>query len=87
MSDFAITMPIDKEIMMPIIYGMTYEQLIAHFGSQVKAASALDLKQPSISLWKERGGIPFERQCHIQLVTGGVLKASREHAPKKAVQP
>lgn len=53
---------------------MTYDEVIKHFGSQTKAARAIGVKPPSVCLWR-KSGIPFERQCHIQLLTGGALRA------------
>jgi hypothetical protein len=55
---------------------MTYDDLIEHFGSQAEAARALRLKPPSIAEWRQ-ATIPFERQCQIQIETGGRLLASR----------
>ena len=70
-------MPIDIHITMPImVLTMTFEQLIKHFGTQDKAAKALGLKQPSINAWRD--GIPYPRQCQIQLVTGGILQADKQ---------
>lgn len=53
---------------------MTYQDVIKHFGSQSKAARAIGIKPPSVCLW-QKNGIPFERQCHIQLLTNGALRA------------
>lgn len=55
---------------------MTYDQLIAHYGSQAETARALGLKQPSIAEWKQ-ATIPYDRQCQIQINTGGRLLARR----------
>jgi DNA-binding transcriptional regulator YdaS (Cro superfamily) len=55
---------------------MTFDQLIEHYGSQAEAARALGLKQPSIAEWKQ-ATIPFDRQCQIQVATGGRLLARR----------
>ena len=54
--------------------GMTYEQLLDFFGSQSKAADAIDVNQSSVSLWKD-AGIPPLRQLHIERITFGKLKA------------
>ena len=55
---------------------MNYEDLIRHFGSQSKAARALNVKPPSVHQWKE-DGIPETRQFQIEVLTGGALKADR----------
>lgn len=59
---------------------MNLEQVVAHFGTQEKAAEALGVTQGSVSAWRD--GIPPLRQYQIQLVTGGVLKA--DHQQKSA---
>ncbi len=57
---------------------MTFDDLIAHFGSQVAAARKLDVTQPTLSNWKARGRIPALQQVRIQHVTRGKLKADPE---------
>lgn len=55
---------------------MTYDQLIAYYGSQAAAARALGLKPPSVQEWKEKG-IPEPRQAQYELDSNGELKAER----------
>lgn len=64
---------------------MTFDQLIAHYGTQEKAGAALGqlgegkgagIKQSSVSEWKEKG-IPPARQAQYELITRGRLKADR----------
>ena len=57
---------------------MKFDQLIDHFGSQVAAAEALGLTQPTLSNWKKRGRIPHLQQLRIEHATKGKLKASPE---------
>jgi hypothetical protein len=52
-----------------------FDDLIAHFGSQAKAAKALNLDRQVVWAWKHRG-IPLTRQYQIQVVTDGALKPS-----------
>lgn len=54
---------------------MTYDELIAHFGTAAEAARALgyDHRQ-RVHKWKE-SGIPREEQALIEIVTGGRLTA------------
>lgn len=54
---------------------MKIDQVIKHFGSQVAAAEALGVQQPTISNWKTRGRIPHIQQIRIEHLTGGKLKA------------
>lgn len=60
---------------------MTYQELIAYFGSQSKAAKAIGINQSSVSLWKAVG-IPALRQLHIEKVTNGALKADEVEMKK-----
>jgi DNA-binding transcriptional regulator YdaS (Cro superfamily) len=57
---------------------MKFNQLIDHFGSQVAAADALGVTQPTLSNWKKRGRIPHLQQLRIEHVTRGKLRASPE---------
>lgn len=65
---------------------MTYEQLIAHYGTQKAAGAALRafgpneaVNQSSVAEWKEKG-IPAPRQAQYELLTRGRLKADRHAA-------
>lgn len=67
---------------------MTFDQLIAFYGTQGKAAAALGelgekggkgIAQSSVSEWKE-SGIPPARQAQYQILTRGKLKADRKAA-------
>ena len=57
---------------------MTIDQLIKHFGSQIKVAHALGCSQPCVSNWKTRGKVPALQQLKAQSITEGKLKADRE---------
>lgn len=63
--------------------GMTYQQVIKHFGSQAEAARKLGIRPPSVSDW-QHGGIPLVRQYQIQVLTGGALKADMTQKRKAA---
>lgn len=54
--------------------GMTYDDLLEHYGSLTKAADALDLAKQTVHRWKA-GEIPFRAQFIIQMKTNGKLKA------------
>ena len=54
---------------------MTYEQLIAKFRTQARAAEAIGVTKGAVSHWKKAGYIPYLRQLQIQKVTRGRLKA------------
>lgn len=57
---------------------MTPQAVVEHFGTIAAAARALDIKGPSISGWIANGEIPIDRQCQIEVITGGRLVADRE---------
>ncbi len=59
---------------------MTPNDVVQHFGTQVKAAQALGIKQSSIAGWIKNGAVPEGRQYQIQLLTGGKLQADRKAA-------
>jgi hypothetical protein len=54
---------------------MNFQDLINHFGSQANAAKAVGTSPQVVSMWK-RNGIPPGRQFELQILTGGVLRAS-----------
>lgn len=54
---------------------MHYDQLIYFFGTQVKAATALGVTQPTMSNWKARGRVPPLQQLRIEHITKGKLRA------------
>jgi DNA-binding transcriptional regulator YdaS (Cro superfamily) len=56
---------------------MTYQELIDFYGTQAEAARMLGLKPPSVHDW-QHSTIPYERQCQIQIATGGRLTARRK---------
>jgi hypothetical protein len=54
---------------------MTYDELIAHYGSPAQAAAARGLDRQVLHGWKSRGSIPLEQQLQYELLTDGALKA------------
>jgi hypothetical protein len=48
---------------------------IRHFGSQAALARALGIKRASVHSWGEE--IPLDRQCQLEVVTDGKLRADR----------
>jgi hypothetical protein len=65
---------------------MTFDELIAHYGTQKAAGEALGafgkkeaVSQASVAEWKEKG-IPAPRQAQYQVLTKGRLKADRQQA-------
>lgn len=62
---------------------MNFDKLIAHFGSQVAAADAIGVTQPTLSNWKKRGHIPHLQQLRIEHATKGRLKAAANILKRK----
>lgn len=61
-------------------WAMSVDDVIAYFGTAKKAADALGLKShAAVILWR-RSGIPYPRQCQIQIVTNGALMAVEPEA-------
>jgi hypothetical protein len=56
---------------------MTTEEVVLFYGSKAAIARALGIKKASVSGWGDEP--PHGRQCEIQILTKGKLKAS----PKK----
>lgn len=56
---------------------MNVDDVIRHFGSTTKAAEALGYRSHVSILHWRRTGIPYERQCQIEIVTNGALRAPR----------
>lgn len=56
---------------------MNPQQVVEHFGGVTAAATALGIKPPSVSGWIEKGEVPIDRQCQIEVITGGRLVADR----------
>lgn len=57
---------------------MRPENLISHFGSIANAARALQVSAPTIHGWIDAKEIPIGRQCQIEILTDGALRADRD---------
>lgn len=56
---------------------MTPQDLLRHFKTITAAAEALQIKPPSISEWVKNDSIPIDRQCQVEVITDGALRADR----------
>jgi DNA-binding transcriptional regulator YdaS (Cro superfamily) len=56
---------------------MRPREVVNHFGTIAAAARVLMVSSPSISQWLDAGVIPIDRQCQIEIITNGVLRADR----------
>lgn len=59
---------------------MTPDQAVAHYKTRGALAKACDVTEAAIYLWVKQGFIPYDRQCQIQVDTGGALLASKDDA-------
>lgn len=55
---------------------MTYQEVIGYFGKAIEVARQLEVTPQAVSIWKDKG-IPYIRQCHIEVFTEGQLRAER----------
>jgi hypothetical protein len=53
---------------------MTFNDLRTKYGSDANIARSLGVSRQLVGVWKRRG-IPYTRQCAIQIGTRGRLKA------------
>lgn len=54
---------------------MTYDDLIAYFGSAASAATARAIDRQRVHGWKKRSRIPTDDQIAYEVLTQGGLKA------------
>jgi transcriptional repressor of cell division inhibition gene dicB len=70
----------EKGIDMPLLAckyeGMTYDEVMAHFGTQVKLAAALGITQSTVSSWGRV--VPRSYQYQIEVITDRKLLADAE---------
>ena len=59
---------------------MTYDDLIAHYGTPAAAAAARGIDRQRVHGWKKRDRIPTDDQIEYELVTEGALKADLPQA-------
>lgn len=60
---------------------MTTDEVIQHYGSKAEIARALGITKTSVSGWGDEP--PYGRQCEIQILTKGKLKAAPKRTPVK----
>lgn len=56
---------------------MNVDDVIRYFGTTTEAARALGYQSHASILHWRKTGIPFERQCQIEVLTNGALRAQR----------
>lgn len=54
---------------------MTYDDLIAHYGTAAAAAAARGIDRQRVHGWKSRERIPTDDQIEYEVLTGGELRA------------
>lgn len=62
---------------------MKKSEIIAYYGTQLKAALAIKIKQPSVAEWDE-DGVPPLRQLQYEIATNGELQADPSAKPMQA---
>ena len=59
---------------------MTYDEVLEHYGTVIRASQKLGITHQAIYAWKKAGYIPRRAQKHIQAETRGKLKINRAAA-------
>ena len=54
---------------------MTKREAIEYFGTAAAVGRALGIGRAAVGAWDE---IPIDRQCQLEIVTGGAIKADRD---------
>lgn len=54
---------------------MTYDELIAFYGTPAAAAKAREIDRQRVHGWKLRDRIPTDDQIEYEVITGGALRA------------
>ena len=58
---------------------MKLREVMIYFDYNMSAiARALDTSRQYVSLWKKNDKIPFSKQCELQVITDGKLRASTD---------
>ena len=63
---------------------MTYDDLIAHYGTPAAAAAARNIDRQRVHGWKKRDRIPTDDQIEYEVATKGALKADIPAAVREA---
>ena len=59
---------------------MTFDELLTFYDhKQINVAKALGLHKQVIFRWRQAKKVPYDKQCVIEILTNGALKASKEH--------
>ena len=58
---------------------MKFSEVMIYFDYNMSnIARALGISRQVVSRWHKNGKIPFKNQCMLEVLTNGVLKASKE---------
>ena len=65
---------------------MTYDELIAHYGTPSAAAAARGIDRQRVFGWKNRDRIPTDDQLEYEVLSAGALRADLPEAVRKPQQ-
>lgn len=54
------------------------EVMIFYDYKMTNVAKALNTSRQNVSLWKKENKIPYSKQCELQVITNGKLKANKD---------
>lgn len=59
---------------------MTFTDIMIYFEfRQTNVARALGITRATVSHWRKKGRIPYGRQCELEALTHGKLKAKKDN--------
>lgn len=79
-------MVIDIKVNTHLHLAMTYEELIAFYGTPAAAAAARGIDRQRVHGWKARERIPTDDQIEYELVSGGKLRADLPNEVRKPIE-
>jgi hypothetical protein len=64
---------------------VTYDQLIAHYGTMAEAGAAIQLSRQAVYAWRARGVVPLDKQLDYEVATNGALRADIPEETRKVL--
>lgn len=58
---------------------MKFSEVMIYYNyTMTNIARALDISRQAVAAWRKSGQIPYPKQCELEILTQGKLKASKE---------
>lgn len=65
---------------------MTFDQIVAHYGSVTAVHKALNISRQAVYYWKKKGNVPLTSQFMLERLTNGALTVTMPERPAPAVE-